>query len=247
MVTRGIPYILSILCTLLLIFSLRVQATENSSQNTTVTISTHAEQALINDEAVVRFHVSAKGNQPKDLQRQVNSMSQIISQRLAHEQGLHLTTANRFMQAMQHNDRQQHQRIDSWQLVQSSLVITSKLAAIPQWLEAIEQAGAHLDSLSLRLSDVHRDRANDQLLQQAISRFRHKATIIARSLGFEAFTIIRLHTIMAPQSPRPIMQRVEMMSQPSLTTIDRGLSSLTVNISGTIELPSRSFSLTNKP
>jgi predicted secreted protein len=230
----------------LLIFALMVllstPAVAEEAKGTQVSLSAMAEQTLPNDEVVVRYRIEAEGPKADALRRQVNRISQAVSERLGREKDLVQTTTGRRMEPVWHYDNASRRQVrDGWRLVQDGQVTSTGLDAVPGWLDAIERAGAHLQGLSFRVSRKAENAARDRLRMQAISEFRARATVTARALGAASFRILRLNTnAMMPRPIQPMMAmaRAEKAPEPSLSA---GQSRITVSVSGDILLPEKDY------
>jgi len=108
----------------------------------------------------------------------------------------------------------------------------------------IETAGAHLSGLQFRISSSASKQAQDQLRLKAIAAFREKAAIISKGLSAHQFRIIQLNT--SSQAPRPVIYRSEMAmmsksADAALPSLSAGEGKISVNISGSIEVPFADF------
>jgi len=121
-------------------------------------------------------------------------------------------------------------------------VTSSKIDAVPDWVDAIEKEGAHLDSLSFRISEAAMKPALDNLQLQAVQAFRSKAASMAKALDASSFRIANLQTgnqMPAYQRGQPaMMMRASADEAPSLNA---GEGKISVTVSGEIILPEKDF------
>jgi predicted secreted protein len=233
----------SLLLSLLLI-SLSMPAMAEEPKGTQVSLSAMAEEMLPNDEVVVRFRIEAEGPRADALRQKVNHISQVVSERLGREKGLVQQTTGRRMEPVWHYDSASRKQIrDGWRLVQSEQVTSTQLDAVPDWLDAIEQAGAHMDGLTFCVSRQAQHAAQDRLRLQAVAEFRARAAATAKALGAVSFRILRLNTnaIM----PRPILQPMMGMAMAAKAqaepALEGGQGRITVTVSGEILLPEKDY------
>jgi len=211
---------------------------------TRINLNATADKQVINDEVVITFQVEKDGNDADAIRQSINRISGSIQKRLQHEAGLKLKTISRAMQPVWQYPKNKPRIQNGWHMSQSEQVISSKLNAVPQWLQAIESAGAHVSSLQFRISRDTAKRVQDQLRLQAIALFRQKAAVIAQGLNARSFRILQLNT--SSQTARPVAYRGDMtmmakstrVSTPSLSA---GKGKLSVSVSGTIQVPFRDF------
>lgn len=215
-------------------------AESNQPAGTIINLNATEEIRLPNDEVVISFRVEKEGANADEIRRYVNRVSEAIQRRLKKESAVKLKTVGRNIQPMWKYPKHSQRVRTGWRMTQSGQVISSKLDAVPKWLDTIETEGAHLSSLQFRISSSASKKARDRLRLKAISSFRKKATGIAKGLNAEHFRIIQLNT--SSQMPQPVIHRAEMAMMaksadappPSLSA---GESSLRITVNGTIQVP----------
>jgi len=223
----------------LCLFSPIAFAGTDSVEGTRIALSASAHVNIPNDEVVVYFRVEKEGKNTLELREYVNRVSAQIQKRLKQEHGVKLETISRNMQPVwQYAPNKPRQRM-GWHLIQSEQATSKALDAVPEWLAAIEQSGAHLSRLQFRLSTQVIAQAQDKLQLQAMTAFKHQASLIAQSLDAKSFKIIRLNTSNSGVSPmqihvqRPMLSRS--MSANAPPSLSSGEGKLSVNIQGEIE------------
>ena len=208
---------------------------------TRINISATAEAELPNDEVVITFRVEQQGKNSDEIRKQVNNISKRIQQRLQKERGVKLKTTSRNMQPVWHHPKNQPRVRTAWRMTQTEQVTSTNLDAVPAWLDAIENAGAHLSNLQFRVSRERARLTQASLQLEAIKTFRKKAAALAKGLDTSDFRIIRLNT--SSHTPRPVMYRSEMamMAKASADTpapsLSAGEGTIQVTITGEIETP----------
>jgi len=200
-----------------------------------------AESDIANDEVVINYRIEQESKDAKSVRQYVNRVSGLIQKRLKDVDGVTLKTTGRNMQPVwQHRPNKPRERT-GWRMTQTGQVISKKLDAVPDWLAAIEDAGAHLSGLQFRISAATSQEVQGRLLLQAIAIFREKASVIASGIGASSFKVIRLNT--ASQTPRSPMYASDMpmmarsMKSAAAPALSAGKSLVKINISGEIETP----------
>ena len=231
----------ALLFALLLLISVPAMAGEPKGAQ--VSLSAQAEQMLPNDEVVVRFRIEAEGTKADTLRRTVNRISRAVSERLQRQKHVVQRTIGRRLEPLWHYDNASHRQIrDGWRLVQSERVTSTDLDAVPDWVDAIERAGAHLDGLAFRVSRQAEDAARDRLRMQAVAAFRARAAVTAKALGASSFRILRLNTNdMMPRPIQPVMGMAMAAKAQAAPALEAGQSRITVRVSGDILLPEKDY------
>jgi len=237
---RYVFFLLSLFC----LSPVQAQASDVLPTGTRINLSAMAETSLPNDEVALTFRVEKDGTNASSVRQYVNRVSGAIQKRLKHEPGVKLKTISRSMQPVWQYPKNRQRVRTGWRMTQTGQVVSSKLDAVPNWLDAIESAGANLSGLQFRISSTASKSAQDQLRLQAISLFRQKAGVIAKGLSASSFRIIQINT--NSRMPRPVMYRAEMAmmaksadaAPPSLSA---GEGKISVTVSGSIQVPFTDF------
>jgi len=235
---------LLILFSLIFLSPMAAQAADTKPVGTRINLSATAEAQLPNDEVVITFRIEKDGADANAVRQYVNRVSGAVHERLRHEAGLKLKTLSRSMQPLWQYPKNRQRIRTGWRMAQTGQVVSRKLDAVPDWLDAIEAAGASLSGLQFRISSAASKKAQGELSLQAIATFRQKATVIARGLNAGSFRILQLNT--SSQTPRPVLYRGEMpmmaksadAAPPSLSA---GEGKLGITVSGSIEVPFTDF------
>ncbi len=216
----------------------QVALADEAAAGTRVTLNAAVEVQLANDEVVVTFRIEKEGRDADAVRKYVNRVSGAVQQRLEKQPGVRLKTLSRTMQPVWEQAQNRKRVRTGWRMTQIEQVISRKLDAVPGWLDAIEDAGAHLSGLQFRLSAEASARARDRLRKHAVALFRRKAAVIAKGLGAKQFRIIRLNA--ATQVPQPVVYRAGAMraaAADAAPSLSAGEGMIRVNIDGEIEVP----------
>lgn len=214
-----------------------------ADSGTVVGVTATTSMQLPNDEVQVAYRIEASGVDAARLRKQVNIVADKVQKALDGFPELHRQTTGRSLQIMNHYDKATGRQVrDGWRMVQSEQLTGRDMQAVPAWIEAIEQAGGHLDRLSFTVSEAASSTALETLNDQAVRQFRAKAAAMAGSLDAGSFRILNLRSdAMSP--PQPVMQRgvMAMQSAEAAPALNSGESRLSVTVSGEILLPERTY------
>jgi len=226
-------------------------ADEPADKGALISLSTTSTLELPNDVVVVRYRIEASGPKADALLQQVNRISQAVHSRLKKEKGLKQATLSRRMEMLWRRESNplsstgSSKRVrDGWRLVQQEQVISSKLDAVLDWVDFIEKAGAHLDSLGFQISERVLKPATEKLQLQAIQKFRTKAGAVAKALDAKSFRITHLQTgsqmptYNQHAKPEMMLMTARADAPPSFNA---GEGKLSVTVSGQILLPEKDF------
>lgn len=214
-----------------------------SMQGTLMSISVSEDALLNNNEVVVDFRLEASGSPAAGLQDKVNVLAATVNAILDKQQGLRRQTTGRSLQMLNHYDKTSgQQKRDGWRLVQSERLITMNLSAVPDLIDQIEKAGAHLDRLAFRVSAATAEAALDNLRDKALKKFKARSSAMAKTMDAPTYRIVRLSTD-ADRPVRPMMQRgvMALSSAEQAPALNAGQSRLGVTVSGEILLPEKVY------
>lgn len=233
------------LIVLSLLFITPAWATEPADTGTVLSLSATAALTVENDQLLVSFRIEAEGPDAAKLQKVVNDTTRKVQALLAQHPDIQVQTTGRSLQALTHYDKATSQQVrDGWRLVQNEQAITHSLASVPEWVDDIERAGAHLNGLNFNVSEKKTEATLEKLRMQAVQTFRMRAASMSKALDAPSFRILRLRTDNR-MPPSPVMQRNLMAMSPaeSAPSFNAGESRLSVTVSGDILLPEKNFTV----
>ena len=233
------------LIVLSLLFITPAWATEPADTGTVLSLSATAALTVENDQLLVSFRIEAEGPDAAKLQKVVNDTTRKVQALLAQHPDIQVQTTGRSLQALTHYDKATSQQVrDGWRLVQNEQAITHSLASVPEWVDDIERAGAHLNGLNFNVSEKKTEATLEKLRMQAVQTFRLRAASMSKALDAPSFRILRLRTDNR-MPPSPVMQRNLMAMSPaeSAPSFNAGESRLSVTVSGDILLPEKNFTV----
>lgn len=211
-------------------------AETSQPEGTRVSLAAEASEAAVNDELVVHYRITERGGNARVLRQKVNAIAQKIEARLKSEKVKHKTTSRRLSPVSSDGVFSTRE----WEMLQSGEIKTGDLEAVSGWLGDIEATGAKLNHLQFKVSDTAHKRIEERLKLEAIASFRSKAATIAKGLSGKSFKIIQLNT----SGSAPVMAYRQEKSYSMISSapqLSAGESTIKVNVSGTIEVPFKSF------
>jgi len=101
------------------------------------------------------------------------------------------------------------------------------------------QSRLSVASLRYTVSPTRRNKVERRLIAEALNRFKSRGEQIKVELGRTGYRIVNIDVITSGQSPAPVRMRAAAMMQDSAVaapSIEPGVQSVSVQVSGTIEL-----------
>jgi predicted secreted protein len=132
-----------------------------------------------------------------------------------------------------------HQTVSGWKVRQSIRLESTDAAALSTLIGEL-QSRLSIASLRYTLSPDVRAGVEDVLIAEALARFKRRGELISTELGRRDYRIVKLDVTTSARSPAPVrMHAVAAMAEsPGVAppTVEAGVQSITVQVSGSIEL-----------
>jgi len=129
--------------------------------------------------------------------------------------------------------------IRGWR-VNQSLRLESRDSRLLGDLIAKLQEQLKVQSIGYQVSDEQRRKYLDELTAEALARFQDRATHIAKSLGRNAYRVVRLNINDSRQTPMPVARGMMMEASADRgvapARIEAGTQQMTISVNGEIEL-----------
>jgi len=126
-----------------------------------------------------------------------------------------------------------------WRVRQSLRLESRRVSTLSQLLGELQEKLA-IQHIGYRLSDERRREAEDALTERAISRFRHKAMLVAQQFGASDFRIVSINISSSGSHGRPMPMMRVMGAMESKTAaapvLEAGEQRVQVGIDGVVEL-----------
>ncbi len=224
-----------LLTALLLLLPLATIAHEESKDHyDRVNLSASATGRVDNDTIVATLYAQAEGSQAAALADEVNKRINWGVQQLKKYQKIKVQT-----QSYNTYPIYTKSNITGWRVRQSFRMESQDMALVSNLLGDLQSKLA-LENVSFSVSPEQRNSAENTLIEEALAAFETRAKLIAKSLGRSNYVIakINVNTSGGNHYPQPhAMMRMSSMSESvAAPQMQAGESSLTVNVSGEIEV-----------
>ncbi|MET0009014.1 MAG: SIMPL domain-containing protein [Candidatus Thiodiazotropha sp. 6PLUC9] len=198
-----------------------------------VRLSTSAKMEVENDIQIAVMYAQKEGSDLGQLTDQVNQLITQALQKAKQQKSIKVST-----HSYQTSPRYQKQQLIGWRVRQSIRLESQESEAMSSLLGSL-QGSLALESLSYKISTERREAAEERLTNQAIMAFRKRAEQITQQMQRSHYRLLEMSLQTIDQSPQPYRMRGTMMaleSSPSAPAIEAGSQTLSVEISGRIEL-----------
>jgi predicted secreted protein len=199
-----------------------------------VDLNASASRDVDNDLLIAVVFAEVEANVQADAADDVNEAIAWAAGRARGVNGIEVQTTNYSTRPVYANGR----RIVGWVARQSLRLESTDAEALSQLLGELQQRVA-VQSINYSLSDAARDQAEETLIAEALTQFKRRAELIAGELGRDGFKIVRLSVgnngavFVTGARSRALAFSEADVAPPE---IEAGTQTLSVNVSGTIEL-----------
>jgi len=128
-------------------------------------------------------------------------------------------------------------RIIGWRSAQTLVIQGSDFDALKDALQIL-QSKLQIQQMQFRPREETRKAVEDELIQEALNNFKHRASIVQDNMGAQSYRVMRLNINTGGRQGRMRMEAktTSMRSMDSAPAIEGGQSKVTVNINGQIQL-----------
>jgi predicted secreted protein len=216
------------------IFLMPAAAHETAPVYDRINFQVSASKEVENDTLVVVMYHERAGQQPTAMADDVNKTIAWAVELAKTNPAVKVQTLNYQQQPLYKN-----QTVTGWKVRQSIRLESTDAAALSTLIGELQQR-LSIASMHYTVSpDVRRD-VEDLLIARALQRFKHRGKLIADELGRPDYRLVSVDINTAGASPMPVrMRAVSAMAESSSVappTLEAGVQSITVQISGSIEL-----------
>lgn len=203
-----------------------------------VNFSVSATKEVGNDTLVAIMYHERNGQQPTVLADEVNR---------AISWAVDLAKKNKSIKVQTLDYRQEplyrNKTITGWKVRQSIRLESTEVVALSTMVGEL-QSRLSVASLQYTVSPDVRSEAEGALIAEALEKFKSRGKQIADELGRADFRIVNVDVVTSGAAPMPVRMRAvttmaESTSKVAAPTIEPGVQSVTVQVSGTIELEVR--------
>ena len=198
------------------------------------TLQSSAEAEVINDLMMVHLQVQHEDRDAAVLADKVNSdmnwaLEQLKAFNLVESETRNYTTHPKYEQ----------KRVVGWRSSQTLMIRGTDFEQVKEALQIL-QARLQITRMQFQPRDETRKQIEDDLIQQALANFKHRATIVQQSMGASSYRVVKININTGDRSGRGVRLEAHTAalarSVDTAPAIDAGQSKVTVGISGQIQL-----------
>lgn len=125
-------------------------------------------------------------------------------------------------------------RIEAWRVRSELLVESGNIAGFSDFVGRLQES-LSVSHVGLRPASATRKQAEDAAIVDTLAAFRARATLIAEAMG-KPYRITRLNVAAHANMPMPVMRTMMMKAEAAPLPVEAGEATVTVTVSGQIEL-----------
>ena len=217
------------------LLALAAAAQENPPVYDRVDLNVSAEREVENDVMVAVVYAEVEANTQARAADDVNQAIRFAADRARATAGIEQQTLRYTTRPVYANDR----RIIGW-IARQSLRLESMDAQALSTLLGELQTRVAIESMGSSLSKAARDAVEDEVIAEAIARFRRRASQIAAEFDRESYRLVQLNVGSYAAFPEQAQMRAlfsaSVADAQAAPTIEAGVQTVSVQVSGTIEL-----------
>ena len=229
---------------LTMLLSSAVAVAENDLNFNLVNLNATAATEVANDQVTSVIQVMLNGTDPTKLGQQVNQRSnQLLEKIKAYDSVKSQTTG--YQTRPMYKDSQ----IVSWQVSQQIRLHSHDFTQMSELLGDVQDLGT-VQSIVFSLSDELIESTQNELMQQAISKFRDKAALIQQQFDEPGYRLVNLSVNTSGYVPvhrmeSSMMMSADMSSKSAPAALEAGSNKVSVDVHGQIQLISDTTTLSN--
>jgi len=215
------------------LLALAAAAQENPPVYDRVDLNVSAEREVENDIVVAVVYAEVEANNQANAADQVNQAIRFAADRARAATGVEQQTLRYTTRPVYANDR----RIVGW-VARQSLRLESMDAEALSTLLGELQTRVAIESMGSTLSKAARDAVEDEVISEAIAQFRRRASQIAAEFDRDSYRLVHVNLGSYAASPENFQMARFAVADAAVAapTIEAGLQTISVTVSGTIEL-----------
>ena len=196
-----------------------------------VDLQAEAQREIQNDVMVAVLYVEQNGENPAQVANAVNKIVNSALRTAAEVKGVKAVTGGYQTSPIYGKNN----RLESWR-VRSEIRIESKDFNAASNLIGKLQSSMQLAYLGFTVSPEARRQAENEMIAEAIANFRVRADIVKQSLDGRGYKIRRMAVNTGGFHPRPVYGRALAAQDVAAPNVEGGVSQVTVNVNGSIEI-----------
>jgi len=200
-----------------------------------IDLNVSAEREVENDVMVAVVFAEVEANSQSSAADQVNEAIRFAADRARATDGIEQRTLRYTTRPVYANDR----RIVGWVARQSLRLESTNAEALSTLLGELQTRVA-IESMGSTLSKAARDAVEDEVIAEAIALFRRRAEQVADQFGRESYRLVHINVGSFRANPMEAQLRLfdtaRVEDAVTAPVIEAGVQTVTVQVSGTIEL-----------
>lgn len=194
-----------------------------------------AVREVANDWTMARLSVRAEGKQAATVAASVNAAMAKAVERAKRVAGVDVKSGGYTTQPVYDDGR-----VVRWRASQDLRLESGDTDALSRLIGDLQSQSVHLVGIQFGVRRETREALENELIEEALSRFRARAELIAKGLGAKDWTLVNVNV--GSTQPGVMHVRAEharsfdMMSKAPSPSFEPGTSEVRVNASGTVEI-----------
>lgn len=228
----------------MLFYSASVAASEPELNFNLINLNATASTEVANDQVSSVIQVMLNGTDPAKLGEQVNQRSNQLLAKIKDYDAVKSQTTGYQTRPM-YKDSQ----IVSWQVSQQIRLHSHDFNQMSKLLGEVQSLGT-VQSMEFSLSDELIESTQNELMQQAISKFRNKASLIQQQFSEPGYRLVNMSVNTSGYAPvhrmeSTMMMSADMSSKSAPAALEAGSNKVSVDVHGQIQLISDTTTLTD--
>jgi predicted secreted protein len=195
-----------------------------------VAVTASATATLTNDRMYAWLRVEKEDASAANAAADVNARMARVQALVRSETSIEAASAGYSTQQIVDKDKPRR-----WRVSQTLRLAGSDFAVLAAMTGKLQEQGVLLDGLGYGLSQPAHQRAEDDLMREAIKAWQSRARTAADALGYASWRVGSVQ-VQTNDGTRPMMMRAEMMSMGAMAAqpvaVEAGTTDVTVSVSG---------------
>ncbi len=217
----------------LLAWTLQAPAHESTPSYDRVTLRVSAEASAENDVQVIRLYAEHQAERQRDASSRVNAAVRWALERAERVPAIESRTL-----AYRSSPVYRNQSLAGWRVRQALELESTDLEALGALAGELQERLA-IESVRHQVGADARRAVEEALVEEAIARFRARAERVAGHFGRSGYRVVAVDVSTGDRAPGPVPMRAMAMADAGANaapSLEAGTTTLTVVVSGTIEL-----------
>lgn len=219
-------------------------AAESDINFNLINLNATAATEVANDQVTSVVQVMLNGTDPTKLGQQVNQRSNQLLEKIKRYDSVKSQTTG-YQSRPMYKDSQ----IVSWQVNQQIRLHSHDFTQMSELLGDVQSLST-VQSIEFSLSDALIESTQNELMQQAISKFRDKASLIQQQFNEPGYRLVNMSVNSSGHSPvyrmeSSMMMASDMSRKNAPAALEAGTNKVSVDVQGQIQLISDTTTLTD--